>query len=76
MSSPDEFDAMITSIDHLVALVENRYQTTNATAAECLDQLTHGPLDLGMEPDCVALWQVLNQIADEEASTTENGSPQ
>jgi len=35
MSSPNEFDVVTTAIDRLVALVENRYQTTNATAAEC-----------------------------------------
>jgi len=63
----------IAEMDRFSALVQNRYETTDATATECLDQLTNGLLDLGVEPDNCPLWQVLFQMAgEEEASTSDD----
>jgi len=54
------------AIDRLCDAVEHYYQTTPATAAECLQLLTDGLLAIGMEPDCVGLWQVLFTMKEDE----------
>jgi len=63
----------VAAMDRCSALVQRRYETTDATASECLDQLTNGLLDMGVEPDICPLWQVLFQMAgEEEASTSDD----
>ena len=66
MSVPDAPDEWMVPISRLVAAVETRYSMTPATATECLEQLDDGLMALGMEPDCVGLWQVLYQMVEDE----------
>jgi hypothetical protein len=62
------FDNLMKEIDHLCDAVMNRYNTTPATAAECFEQLTDALMNMDMmvEPDCVGMWQVLNDMKNEE----------
>jgi len=62
----EDFQALKAKIDRLCDAVENKYKTTEATATQCFKELDDGLMELGMEPDCVVLWQVLNDFADAE----------
>ena len=54
------------AIERLCDAIMKKYKTTPATAAECLDELDTKLLEMGMEPDCVGLWQTLYQMKEEE----------
>lgn len=43
--------------------IMKRYNTTPATAAECLEALTQGLLAVNVEPDFVGTWQDLFRLA-------------
>jgi hypothetical protein len=62
----DQFDNLMNEVDRLSDAVQSRYNTTPATAAECFEQLFEALMKLGVEPDCVSLWQVLNDMAEAE----------
>lgn len=69
-TSSDEDDAefvqMFLSVDKLCITIKTKYLTSDATAAECLEELSEGLLKVGMEPDCVADWQALNELKEAE----------
>ena len=46
--------------------VMEKYKTTPTTATECKEELADKLCEIGMEPDCVVLWQVLWEMADDE----------
>jgi hypothetical protein len=66
MSVPDALDEWMVTINCLVTTVETSYKTTSATATECLTQLDDKLMALGVEPDCVGLWQVLYLMVEDE----------
>jgi hypothetical protein len=59
-------DEMFLKISCLEDAAQTRYNTTPATAAECLQQLEDELSAEGMEWDCVTMWQVLNEMKDDE----------
>ena len=54
-----DFDDMMEQVDLICDHVNHLYKHTNMTATECHELLTKMLVDVGMEPDCITLWQTL-----------------
>lgn len=68
----NNFEDFLKQFKAIEASVEKRFMTTNATVAECLEDLTRQLIKIGGKPDCSLLWQVLDQKASEEQENHAN----